>query len=247
MVASREHPDTAPGADAPNSAASPLRLIYGGTFDPVHAGHLAIARTARDELGVPVHLMPAADPPHRPPPGANAAQRARLLALAVSGERKLHVDLRELVRAQREPDRRSYTIDTLRELREELGDAVPVALLIGADSLIGLPTWKAWASLFELAHFIVAERPGSSLDAGLTAEVTAALAPRWTFTPADLHASPAGRVFRLRQPLHPGSATEVRRRIAAGEPWRALVPDAVADAIADERLYSSRADGVGPL
>jgi nicotinate-nucleotide adenylyltransferase len=224
-----------------------LQLFYGGTFDPIHNGHLAIARAARDEVHAPVRLMPAADPPHRAPPGASAAQRAHLLDLAVRDEADLYVDRRELRRAERTPEARSYTVDTLHELRAELGDAVPVALLIGADSLLGLPTWRAWRSLFALTHFIVADRPGSPLDAGLPDELADVLAPRWASHPDALTDAPAGRVYRLSHPLQPESATDIRRRIAAGDPWRHLVPAPVAAAIADERLYLDRAVGPGPL
>ena len=224
-----------------------LQLFYGGTFDPIHNGHLAIARAARDEVHAPVRLMPAADPPHRAPPGASAAQRAHLLDLAVRDEADLYVDRRELRRAERTPEARSYIVDTLHELRAELGDAVPVALLIGADSLLGLPTWRAWRSLFALTHFIVADRPGSPLDAGLPAELGDLLATRWTSSPEALCDAPSGLVYRLSHPLQPESATDIRRRIAAGEPWRHLVPTAVATAIADERLYLDRATTPGPL
>ena len=224
-----------------------LQVFYGGTFDPVHNGHLAIACAARAAFGVPVRLMPAADPPHRAAPGATAAQRAHLLDLAVADMPGLCVDRRELLRAQRDPVGRSYTIDTLRELRAEWGEAVPLALLIGADSLLGLPTWRAWQTLFELAHFIVADRPGSGLDAGVAPVLATVLEGRWTARPDDLHRAPAGRVFRLNQPLQTESATEIRRRIAADGPWRQLVPSAVADAIADERLYLSRVADPGPL
>ncbi|WP_334178192.1 nicotinate-nucleotide adenylyltransferase [Pseudoxanthomonas sp.] len=224
-----------------------LQLVYGGTFDPFHNGHLAIARAAHDEFGVPVHLMPAADPPHRAPPGATASERAHLLDVAVKDIPGLCVDRRELRRAQHDPAGRSYTIDTLRELRGEHGDAVPIALLIGADSLLGLPTWRAWTALFDLTHFIVADRPGSALDTGLPPPLAEALAGRWTDRREDLEYTPAGRVYRLNQPLQPESATEIRRRIAACEPWRHLVPPPVAAAIADERLYASRAADAGPL
>lgn len=224
-----------------------LQLFYGGTFDPIHNGHLAIARAARDELSVPVRLMPAADPPHRAPPGASAVQRARLLDLAVQDEAGLRVDRRELLRAERLPEARSYTIDTLRELRAESGDAVPLALLIGADSLLGLPTWREWRTLFGLTHFIVADRPGSPLDVDLPGELADVLASRWTSSPEVLGDVPAGWVYRLSHPLQPESATEIRRRIAAGEAWRHLVPARVAEAIADERLYLGQAAGPGPL
>ena len=214
-----------------------LSLYYGGTFDPVHNGHLAIARAARDELAVPVRLMPAADPPHRAPPGAHASQRAHMLDLAVAGEAGLSVDRRELERARRQPQARSYTVDTLHELRGELGAQAPIALLVGADSLVSLPTWKSWRELFGLAHFVVAERPGSPLDGELAAELAAELQGRWHERPEALQATPAGRLYRLHQPLQPESASDLRRRIAAGQPWRDLLPAAVAAYIADERPY----------
>lgn len=214
-----------------------LSLYYGGTFDPVHNGHLAIARAARDELRTPVQLMPAADPPHRAPPGANAEQRAHMLDLAVAGQADLSVDRRELRRAQAHPQARSYTIDTLHELRGELGADAPLALLIGADSLVGLPTWKDWRSLLDLAHFVVAQRPGSPIDGRLPAELEQALQGRWSADVDALSAVPAGRIYRLHQPMQPESASDVRRRIASGEPWQGLLPAAVAAYITDERLY----------
>ena len=209
-----------------------LRTWYGGTFDPVHDGHLAIARAARDALDCAIRFMPAADPPHRAPPGADAAQRAEMLRLAIDGEPGLCVDLRELRR-----DGPSYSVDTLRGLRAEYCEAAPIALLVGADSLLGLPTWHDWTALFGLAHFVVADRPGSALDARLPPVLAEAVAGRWIDDPAALREAPAGCLLRLHQPLHPGSATDVRRLIRAGGPWRARVPAAVAGYIVRERLY----------
>jgi len=214
-----------------------IHLYYGGTFDPVHNGHVAIACAARDELGAPVQLMPAADPPHRAVPGANAQRRADMVELAIEGHQGLRTDRRELRRAGRQPERPSYTIDTVRELRDELGPDAPLALLIGADSLLGLPTWREWEALPEYVHFVVADRPGSRLDTADLAGLGQGLAARWTDAPADLRTAPAGRFYRLRQPLQPESATAIRRLIAAGQPWRHLVPAAVADYIVRHRLY----------
>jgi nicotinate-nucleotide adenylyltransferase len=215
----------------------PLRVFYGGTFDPVHEGHLAIARAARDALATPVRVMPAADPPHRPPPGASAGDRVAMLELALAGEDGLLLDLRELGRAGP-----SYTVDTLLALRRELGADAPVALLIGADSLLGLPAWHRWRELFELAHFVVAGRPGSLLDA-VPAELADAIAPRWVEDAGALRQSPAGRLFALQQPLHVHSATAVRRLIAEGRPWMHLLPPAVAAYIQAHGLYGAAVIG----
>lgn len=209
-----------------------LVLLHGGTFDPVHNGHLAIARAAGQTLGCKVRLMPAADPPHRTPPGASAAQRARMLDLATAGDPGLCVDRREL---QREGP--SYTVQTLRELRAGDPD-VPVALLLGADAFLGLPGWREWTLLFGLAHFVVAGRPGLDLSPdSLPPLLSAEAGGRWTDDPAALRAAPAGRVLLLRQPLHDVSATDLRARIAAGRPWRHLLPGPVADYIQRHRLY----------
>ncbi|MGH8074630.1 MAG: nicotinate-nucleotide adenylyltransferase [Lysobacter sp.] len=220
----------------------PLRVFYGGTFDPVHDGHLAVARHARDALDATVRLMPAADPPHRDTPGASAMHRARMLDLAVAGERGLAVDRRELQR-----DGRSYSIDTVRAIRDEFGPDVPLALLIGADSLLDLPNWKNWQALFEVAHFVVAERPGSAIDGPLPEPLQGFLRERWVDSAALLHTLPAGRVMRLRQPLQPESATDVRRRIADEQPWSELVAPAVAVYIERHNLYGAGAPSPASL
>lgn len=219
-----------------------LQLFYGGTFDPVHNGHLAIARAARDELQTTVRMMPAADPPHRAPPGASAAHRARMLELAVAGEAGLVVDRRELNRQGP-----SYTIDSLRELRTELGASQPLALLLGADSFIGLPSWREWRALFEYAHFVVAPRPGSPLDGELPQVLAQATASRWADSARVLEMAPAGRVFVLHQPLQAESASEVRGQIAVGGAWQQWVPAPVVGFIQAKSLYSGPGSEHSPL
>jgi len=225
-----------PGSPVPGPR-SPLHLIYGGTFDPVHLGHVGIARSARDALQVPVRLMPAADPPHRDIPGANAEQRAQMLELAVAGETGLLVDRRELQRAGR-----SYTVDTLEQIRGEIGPAQPLAILMGADSFAGLEAWHRWTELFTLAHLIVAARAGSPLGAGASQALAAQTTGRWVQEPEDLLHAPAGRLLQLPHTRQPESATEVRARIAAGGAWETLLPPPVARFIRMNRLY-----GAGPL
>jgi nicotinate-nucleotide adenylyltransferase len=243
-VSAGDLPAAGPPVAGPPVAGPPaggqLLVWYGGTFDPVHDGHLAIARAAADTFQVPVVLAPAADPPHRAAPGADAAQRAHLLELAVAADplaARLRVDRRELQRPGP-----SWTVDTLLELRGERGTAAPLALLLGADSFRSLPTWRHWRQLPQLAHLIVAGRGGDDDLAGLPAELAAEAAGRWTEDPADLTGSPAGRIYRLRQPLRPESATAVRQAIAAGDPsWRGQVPAAVAARIDALGLYGAGA------
>ena len=216
-----------------------MRLLYGGTFDPVHEGHLAIARAASAALAAPVWLLPAADPPHRAPPGASAAQRATMLELAVGCERALRVDRRELAR-----EGPSYTIDTLAEVRAEIGATQPLVWVLGVDSLLQLDDWHHWRRLFEHAHLLGVERPGTRLEPDWLRErapaVHAELAARWS-APGALADSPAGRYAPLPiVPLRDESATEVRRRIAAGEDWSALVPPRVAGYIREQGLYGCR-------
>lgn len=213
-----------------------MRLLYGGTFDPVHEGHLAIARAVADALGEPVELLPAADPPHRAPPGAGAEQRATMLDLAVAGDSRLRVDRRELRRSGP-----SFTIDTLAEVRREVGPDLPVAWVLGIDSLRELDSWRDWQRIFEFAHVIGVERPGT--DPGVdwlraqAPAVHAELRPRW-LAPGQLRNAAAGGYAPLPiRPLRDESATEVRRRIAAGEDWSGMVPPAVARYIVDQRLY----------
>jgi len=220
---------------------TPLVLCYGGTFDPVHTGHLAIARAVRDALHADVHLIPAADPPHKGPTHADATQRARMLELAVDGEPGLIVDTRELRRAGP-----SYTVDTLLELRDEFGPHAPIVWMVGGDSVFELDTWNRWRQLFELAHLLAIDRPGAPIDAAELAArapaVHAELEHRWCL-PSQLHALPAGGFAEFRLGAErPESSTELRRRIAAGDPrWRDWLPAAVADWIADHRLYTADA------
>lgn len=220
----------------------PLLVCYGGSFDPVHNGHLAIARAARDHLHAEVALLPARDPPHKDATHADAEQRAQLLALAIAGEDRLSVDRRELRRAGP-----SYSVDTLTELRKERGEAAPLAWLLGADSLLRLHTWHRWRELFQLAHVICVQRPG------MAGEVSAAqlreqaplvlneINQRW-LPPQALAASPAGGFSLLPlAELRPESSTELRRRIREQAEWRDWVPPAVAAQLIRLNLYRSAA------
>lgn len=222
-------------------AGIPLPVYYGGTFDPIHNAHLAIAGGVRDALAADVHLVPAADPPHRPPPGASAAQRAQMVRLAIAGQTGLSLDMIELERARRAPQRPSYTVDTLAELRQRHGLVQPLAWLIGGDSLDSLHRWHQWPRLFELAHVVVVGRPGSPLPDALPAPLRQVLGGQgWCADAAELRARPAGCLYPLPLPLREGSATAVRKAIAVGDTVDALVPAAVAAYLRQQGLYRLR-------
>ena len=217
-------------------SAPKLLVCYGGTFDPVHNGHLAVARHARDALDAGVALIPAHDPPHKGPTRADATQRAQMLELAVAGEAGVSVDRRELRR-----EGPSYTVDTLAELRRERGDAAPIAWLIGADSLLQLHTWHRWRELFDRAHVVAVQRPGSEVDAARlraqAPDVLAEIADRW-LPPTDLAATASGGFALLPMPeLRPESSTELHRRIREGRDWQGWLPPAVAAYIVSQGLY----------
>lgn len=193
--------------------------ILGGTFDPVHNAHLRVAWEASEILDADVRMVPANVPPHRDQPVASARERALILRAALAGQNRLALDDRELRR-----DGPSWTIDTLIDVRAEIGDERPLVLLIGADAFLGLPSWHRWAELFEHAHIGVLTRPGRDI-ANVPTELRIKIASRRCNDPAALAQSPAGRVLQI--PVTPLeiSATKVREILAAGGEPRYLVPD----------------------
>ena len=216
-------------------SSAPLRILYGGTFDPVHDGHLAVADAAAALFDTDVALLPSADPPHRAPPGASAQQRAAMLDLAVVGHPRLHVDRRELQRAGP-----SYSVDSLREVRAQIGAGAPLAWLLGADAFRDLASWHRWRELFKLAHLIVALRPRHELGA-LAPELQAEVAARWTHDLAALRRASSGLLLRLDLPPRFEAASNLRERIASGLPWENEVPPEVAAYIRANRLYAPAA------
>lgn len=198
----------------------PLAL-FGGTFDPVHLGHLSVAWEAAELLDAEVRLLPASVPPHRPPPIATAVQRATLLRAALQGQSRLTLDSRELDR-----EGPSFTIDTLHELRAEQGER-PLVLLLGADAFAGLASWHRWRELFEAAHIGVLSRPGVSAD--LPDELEREVAGRRIADAANLRALPAGKVIELVVTPLEISATRIRELLAAGRDPRYLLPAGLFD------------------
>jgi nicotinate-nucleotide adenylyltransferase len=164
-----------------------------------------------------------------------------MLELALVGEAGLLLDLRELRR-----EGPSYSVDTLRDLREAHGPHAPIVWMVGGDSVFELDSWHRWRELFDVAHLLAIARAGAPIEASALARrapaVHAELEPRWCL-PAQLHALPAGGFAEFRLGAErPESSTELRRRIASEDPrWRDWVPPAVAAYIADHRLYAADA------
>lgn len=207
--------------------------IFGGTFDPVHFGHLRPALEVKQALGLSeMRLIPAFQPPHREAPVANPGQRLTMLRAAVGNETDLLVDNREM---QREGP--SYMVDTLTSLREELGDE-PLCLVLGSDAFLQLDGWHRWQRILELAHIVVTHRPGWQLDVNaVSPELQALWRERQVSDREQLAASPAGKIFsQIVTPLDI-SATQIRALVAAGQNPRYLVPEPVWNLIRTQGLY----------
>jgi nicotinate-nucleotide adenylyltransferase len=201
--------------------------VFGGTFDPIHYGHLRPAQEAVRQLALAeLRFVPAAQPPHRPPPQASAAQRLAMVELAIRGLPALRVDDRELQRGGL-----SYTVLTLESLRAELGNT-PLCLLIGADQFRSFETWHRWQEIPDLAHLVVLNRPGA----------TPGSLPAWAQARAcddfsALRAVPAGRLAFLSVSPQDISATRIRAALARGESVQGLLPEVVLDYIRTNQVY----------
>lgn len=216
------------GVHAAAEATTPVApLLYGGTFDPVHDGHLAVARAVAAAAGQPVALMPAALPPHRARPGASDSQRLAMLRLAIADQPQLRVDDRELQRHGP-----SYSVLSLRECAA--AGQLP-ALILGWDAFCGLPGWREPEAILALAVCIVLPRPhAAAVPTGLQARWAA----RQPLSPASLARAKPGDVLFCSMPEHPASATAIRAALAAGERYPDGLPRAVADYIYEQRLYA---------
>ncbi|GGP23769.1 nicotinate-nucleotide adenylyltransferase [Silvimonas iriomotensis] len=201
--------------------------VFGGTFDPVHNGHLILARALRDTFALPeVRLIPTGLPPHRPAPPVSPQQRFEWVQAAIAGEPGLTADDREVRR-----DGYCYTVDTLAELQQEHPDALLV-WLVGGDSFHHLATWQRWRDLLECGHMVIAARPGYDWTT-LSEELARELKHR--AVPAQPDALGQGRISILPTPLMPFSSTELRDKLAHGEDVSGLTP--VAQAIGRSGLY----------
>ena len=210
---------------------SPLVGVFGGTFNPVHYGHLRSALELVERLQLEqLRLMPSASPPHRDAPECSAERRAAMVELAVTGEPRLVCDAREMQRPGK-----SYTIDSLIELRGELGTQQGLCMVLGCDAVQDIATWHRWQELLDWAHIVIIARPGWQLPrAGKLAQW---LKAHQLESPELLRQRPCGGiVIEELRPLAI-SSTEIRDLLASGRSARYLMPQSVLDYIQTHTLY----------
>jgi nicotinate-nucleotide adenylyltransferase len=216
--------------------ASPIGIL-GGTFNPIHFGHLRMAQELAEGLDLSeIRLIPAGCPPHRDQPGIAPQHRLEMARLAISDNPWFRLDDREI--SKQTP---CYTVETLMDLRRELGREQPLCLLMGADAFWGLPTWHRWRELFDLAHIIVAHRPGfgeGGQAAGFPAELHEALEKRRRYDCLALHQEPAGSIVTYPVTALDISSTRIRALFRQGLSPRYLLPGVVLEYILINNLYS---------
>jgi nicotinate-nucleotide adenylyltransferase len=206
--------------------------VFGGTFDPIHYGHLRSAFEILQALRFDeVRFIPCGDPPHRGNTIADAGLRFRMVSAAIAGQDGFVSDDRELRR-----EGLSYSIDTLSSLREEFPDR-SLGLIVGMDAFLGLPKWHRWDEILNVAHIIVAHRPGwKAPDRGPLGSL---IAEHGTHQVDDLHQATCGRIHIHAVTQLEIASTEIRELVAAGRDPRFLMPDAVRDVIKETGIYMS--------
>ncbi len=205
--------------------------LFGGTFDPIHYGHLRTAFELWQAVGLEeVRFLPTGEPPHRDAPRADAALRIAMVRAASADQPAFVIDDRETRR-----EGRSYSVDTLAGLRAEFPER-SLCLLLGMDAFLGLPTWHRWRELPELAHIVVAHRPG--WKAPTTGPLGELMVDRGTGGVRDLHTARAGRIFVHAVTQLEISSTELRDLIVDGHDPRYLVPDVVRDMLRASGCYA---------
>lgn len=210
--------------------------LFGGTFDPVHYGHLRLAEESIAHLGLAgVRWIPAGQPPHRGTPQVTAAQRLEMVLRSTGNNAQFSIDPSEVEAAVP-----SYTVHTLERLRRELGDQQSLVLLVGADAFAGLSSWHRWRDIFALAHVAVSHRPGFPVEASsLPDELAAEFHARYRSDVSGLKRAPAGEIVTFAMTQLAISATQIRKLLANDLSARYLLPDAVLDYIHLHQLYKS--------
>jgi nicotinate-nucleotide adenylyltransferase len=207
--------------------------LFGGTFDPIHNGHLRTAFELWQALRLAqVRFLPTGNPPHRESPLAATELRLEMVHAAVADNSAFVLDDRETRR-----EGMSYTVDTLLDLRRDFPER-SLCLLLGMDAFLGMPHWHRWREVLDLAHVIVAHRPG--WKAPITGPLGEVMVDRGTGSVRDLHAAPAGRIYVHAVTQLEISSTEIRQLLLSGSDLRYLVPDVVRAIIQRSGCYAAR-------
>jgi len=201
--------------------------ILGGTFDPIHLGHLRLAEEVREALGLEqVRFVPAFQPPHRRAPVASAPHRLAMVAAALADNPHFVLDTCEYARGGA-----SWMVDTCIALRADYGER-PLVLIMGMDAFNGFTHWRDWARILALVHLAVATRPGARAE-DEAAELLAARSCAFT----ELECAPVGRIVEVPITALDISATHIRELTAAGRSTRYLLPKPVQDYLTEHSLY----------
>lgn len=207
--------------------------LLGGTFNPIHNGHLRLAQELADALNFnEVRFIPSANPPHKTAPKISAQHRAAMVQLAITDNLLFKLDTRELDRTGA-----SFTIDTLISLQEELGGSVALCLMMGSDAFSKLNTWHRWQALLDFCHIILVQRPASATQPKLAEELSVLLHNHYTENISDLTNENAGYIHMQKITALDITSTNIRAQLEAGVSPRYLMPDNVIAYIKKNNLY----------
>ena len=212
----------------------PLIGLLGGTFNPIHNGHLRLAQELADKLNFSeVRFIPSANPPHKTAPKISAQRRAAMVQLAITDNHLFKLDTRELDRAGA-----SYTIDTLISLQEALGGNAPLCLIMGTDTFAKLNTWHRWQALLDYCHIILVQRPMGANQPKLAEDLSVILHNHYTENISDLMTENAGYIHMQKITALDITSTNIRAQLEVGVSPRYLMPDNVIKYIKSHNLYA---------
>jgi len=209
--------------------------LLGGTFDPIHFGHLGMAQELAQALALDtVKFIPAAVPPLKSQPSASAADRCAMVQLAIANNPDFQLDDRELKRTGP-----SYTLDTLRSLRSELSEQDSLVLFIGSDAFKQFNRWHQWQEIIRLCHIALVARPDNDVSTGLNPELVTFLQDHYTENAMDLQSATAGLITMQAITPLTISSSAIREQLKTRQSARYLTPDCVLDYIAQHGLYQA--------
>ncbi|MFP3013266.1 MAG: nicotinate-nucleotide adenylyltransferase [Arsenophonus sp. NC-QC1-MAG3] len=211
-----------------------IQALFGGTFDPIHYGHLLPVEVLAKLVGLQqVVLLPNHVAPHRQQPEATAQQRLEMIKLAIKNNPLFSIDTRELKRTTP-----SYTVETLLSFRKQISWQKPLAFIIGQDSLLSIDTWFNWEKILDLCHLLVCARPGYAAYF-LTSSMQEWLIQHQVHKPEIFSYKPSGTIYLAKTPLLNISATEIRKRKHDRKSCKNILPPEVLRYVNKHHLYQN--------